>query len=196
MGHYAGVRLMREINRLLEPLYRKIKLIAGRAIVNLVDDAGGLQLIQLGRLADETSDGLERFGEYGLASNPPAGAEAAVISAGGVRSHGLIIGIEHRQYRLRGLAEGEVALYDDLGQVVRLKRDGLLVESPLKIDIQAPEVTVTANVATVDANSTVVTGDATVEGDATVHGNCLLGEGATKYVMLADNTPSTTVMAK
>jgi phage baseplate assembly protein V len=191
-----------DLSRSLETLHRKIKLLAGRAIVNLVNDSGGLQLIQLGRYADETSDDLERFGEYGLASNPPAGAEAAVMSVGGVRSHGLIIGVEHRQFRMKGLKDGEVALYDDLGQQVYLTRDGIVIHSDLKATIEAQEVIVTANSATVDADSTTVTGDATVqgnadvEGDATVKGNVLLGEGASKFVMLADGSASTKVKAK
>ena len=46
---------------------------------------------------------------------------------------GLVVGVEDRRYRLVGLAGGEVAIYDDLGQKVRLKRNGIHAHSPLNI---------------------------------------------------------------
>jgi phage gp45-like len=49
----------------------------------------------------------------------------------------VVISIEDRRYRLTGLAEGEVALYDDLGQVVHLRRGGLFLESPLNVTVKA-----------------------------------------------------------
>jgi len=108
-------------------LARRIRLIASRAVLRLVDDAGGLQCVQLTLLADETRDGVERFQDYGLTSHPHPGAEAVAIALGGSRDHLVAIAIDDRRYRLRALAEGEVALYDDLGHQVHLTRDGIVI---------------------------------------------------------------------
>ncbi|CAL4866738.1 hypothetical protein MMA231_00982 [Asticcacaulis sp. MM231] len=183
-------------DRLLRPIKDRLNLMLGRAIVRLVKDSGALQLIQADRSADEPADDLERFGWYGFHSVPHEGAEAIVASLGGSRSHGVVIACEDRRYRLTGMAAGEVALADDLGQVVYLTRDGLRITSPLKIDIELPEVTVTTNVYTVDADQTSFFGDVSIGGNLDVDGNSDLGNGATKFVKLADNSNATTVKAK
>jgi len=36
--------------------------------------------------------------------------------------------VSDRRYRLTGLAEGEVALYDDLGHKVHLAREGIVID--------------------------------------------------------------------
>ena len=40
-----------------------------------------------------------------------------------------MVGVEDRRYRLRGLAGGEVAIYDDQGQKVHIKRNGIVAEA-------------------------------------------------------------------
>lgn len=187
---------MKGVSRLLQPMKDKLALMVSRVVIRLVDDTGAFQRVQVDGLEGETLDKLEVITSWGFASNPPDGSEGVMVAAGGVRSHGLIISIGNREFRLKGLKKGEAALHDDQGQVVWLKRDGLVLESPFKVDVQAPEVNITANSATVDADDTTVTGNATVEGDATVKGNVKLGDGASKFVMLADMTPSTKVQAK
>ncbi len=124
----------------MRALSGRIAMIASRAIVRLVDDALKLQGVQLELLADESQDAVERFQNYGLTSRPRDGAEAIVLCIGGLRSHAVAIVVDDRRYRLQNLAEGEVALYDDLGQVVHLTRDGIRLSSPLKVTIDAPEI--------------------------------------------------------
>jgi len=147
------------LSRLLAPVKRGLSLMIYRAIARVISDEGKLQTWQVDALSDETLDGLERFGAYGLASKPHTGAEAIVVSVGGTRSHGVIIGVEDRRYRLTGLSDGEVALYDDLGQVVHLARNGLKVKSPLPVSIEsdvsvafkAPKITMDADEITATA---------------------------------------------
>jgi phage baseplate assembly protein V len=78
--------------------------------------------------------------QYGLTSHAPPGADCTVLQVGSDRSHTILIGTEHRQYRLTGLAQGEVALYDDQGQHIVLKRDGLHVHSPQQVLVQCPNL--------------------------------------------------------
>ena len=124
--------------KLLEPLKRKISLMLSRAIINLIDDSNEIQLAQISLLAGETRDDAEVFGNYGFASNPPSKSEAIVGSIGGARSHSVILAIANREFRLKLLETGEVAIHDDQGQKVHLKRDGIEITTPQKLTINAP----------------------------------------------------------
>ena len=158
-----------------DALEGRVRMMVSRAIVRLVDDERRAQECQVELLDDEVADGMERFQQYGLTSHPFPGAEAVVVCVGGTRSHGIIIAVEDRTYRLSGLETGEVALYDDQGQVVHLKRDGIHIESELKVVVQAPTVTVEAD--TVNLGGTGGAGVARI-GDA-VSGGVITG-GSTR----------------
>jgi len=125
--------VIRTVTKLVGPLKRRVLLMIGRGVLKLIDDAGGIQHAQLVALEGETLDRVERFQEYGFTSVPHPGAEAVLAAAAGDRGHSLVVGVEDRRYRLVGLAGGEVAIYDDLGQKVRLKRNGIHAHSPLNI---------------------------------------------------------------
>lgn len=123
-------------------LEARIRLMLGRAIVNLVDDATQAQSLQLELLSDEVQDGVERLQNYGFTAHPHPEAEALVACVGGLRSHAIVIAVEDRRYRLAGLRQGEVALYDDLGNVVLLGREGIEVTGATKVTVTAPVVLV------------------------------------------------------
>lgn len=72
---------------------------------------------------------VERVAEYGFASAPHAGAEAVVVAVQGKAEDLIIIAVDDRRFRVR-LKAGEVALYDDLGQVVHLTREGIVIKAP------------------------------------------------------------------
>lgn len=129
----------------LARLGRRVQMMVARAVVQRVDDSKGIQSHQLSALADELVEDAERMQDYGFTSVPFPGAEAVVVFPGGLRSHGLVVAVGDRRYRPTGLKPGEVAVYDDLGQAVILTREGIRIISPLKIDIESPEVTVTAS---------------------------------------------------
>lgn len=111
------------IDRMLGPLRRRVRLMVSRAVISLVNDGGGLQLVQVKLLAGEVRDGVERLQNYGFTSVPLAGAEAGMVCVSGDRDHGLVLAVDDRRYRLKGLSNGEVAMYDDQGQAVHFKRD-------------------------------------------------------------------------
>lgn len=139
------------MNGPMDALKRRVMGMIGRAVLEAVNDGEGVQLVQISAMADELHDNVERFQSYGLTSHPHPGGEGVIVFAQGTRSHGLVIAIENRQYRLKALEQGEVALYDDLGQVIHLKRDQILLQSPNKVTIDAPDVVVTAETALIDA---------------------------------------------
>lgn len=126
------------LRRMMAPIEGRVRLMLGRAIVNLVNDAAKAQELQIDLLADETHDAVERLQDYGITSVPHPGAEALVAFVGGLRSHGVVIAVADRRYRLTGLQEGEVALYDDLGNVVKLGRDAISIDAADKVHVTAP----------------------------------------------------------
>lgn len=109
-------------HHVMRPIAMRIANSLARAVVQLVDDSKQLQLLQLGVLADETVDDAEHHQPYGLASVPLAGGEAVVVFPGGDRGHPLVVVASDRRYRPTGRTQGEVCLYTDEGDLVRLGR--------------------------------------------------------------------------
>lgn len=98
-----------------------------RGVVALVDAGRKLQGLQMRLTADEVKDGMEHFEPYGFTSNPHPGAEGLAAFINGDRSHGVVICVADRRFRLQGLESGEVALHTDEGDVLHFKR-GRVVE--------------------------------------------------------------------
>ncbi|WP_410498149.1 phage baseplate assembly protein V [Chitinibacter sp. S2-10] len=140
--------------KMLAPLSRQIGGMVTRGVVALVNSARKMQSLQLTLLADEPKDNIEHFEPYGFTANPKAGAESLALFLGGDRSHGVVIACADRRYRLKGLDSGEVAIYDDQGQSVILKRgkiceintDQLVINAATRVQINSPEVKASGNV--------------------------------------------------
>ncbi len=109
-------------DKLVAPLRRRVRLMISRAVLAAVNDAGGIQLMQVKLLDGEVRDGVERMQDYGFTSVPKAGAEGLMACVSGDRDHGIIVAIDDRRFRLKGLQAGEVALYTDEGDKIVLKR--------------------------------------------------------------------------
>lgn len=140
------------IDQMIAPLQRRIQMMLARAVIAGVNDAAQAQEHQLDLLAEETHDGVEHFQGYGISSVAPAGLEALVAFVGGLRSHGVVIGVADRKYRLKSLQSGEVALYDDQGQYVLLGRDRITIHTDKDVRIEADKVEVIASAAKVTAD--------------------------------------------
>lgn len=145
------------LNRFIEPLVNRIMLMIGRGVLLAINDAEGRQTIKASVLAGETQENVERLNNYGFTSVPLAGAEPVIIYPSGDRSHGIAIVVEDKRYRLKGLANGEVALYDDQGTKIHLKRGN--------------EIEITAGTGvTIDTPDTLITGNLDVTGDMSSDG--------------------------
>lgn len=106
----------------------RVRGMIGRAIINLVNDASKMQSVQATIFAEQTPDDLEHFQHYGLTSVPLPGAEGLALALGGSTGNTVVINVDDRRYRLKGLQGGEVALYDDLGHKVHLTRNGIVID--------------------------------------------------------------------
>lgn len=132
---------MRGLQRAMNPIRQRLASMFSRAVVLLVQDTLKLQGLQISLLADEVRDDVERFQNYGFTSHPLPGAEAVAASVAGNRDHVLVIAVDDRRYRLRGLAAGEVAIYSDEGDKVVLKRGGVIeVTAATKLRLVTPLV--------------------------------------------------------
>lgn len=115
-------------SRMTAPLARRLRLMVGRAVVTAIADGGKVQSAQVKLLDGEVRDGVEVLQQYGVTSIPHGKMEGVYFSVGGDRDHGVLICVADRLFRLKGIAPGEVALYDDLGQKVHLTRDGIVID--------------------------------------------------------------------
>lgn len=134
--------MTRGLQRALAPLRQRLALMVGRAVVVLVNDGLKLQGLQISLLADEVREDVERFQEYGFTSHPLPGAEAVAAAVSGSRDHLVVLAVDDRRYRIKGLAAGEVAIYTDEGDQVVLRRGGTIeVKAATKLQVTAPAVT-------------------------------------------------------
>src|SRR5262245_24583072 len=109
-----------------------------RGTLTKTDDEKLMQEVEIDLLAGEYMTQVERFQQYGFTAvaNPPKKeddkkiAEMLVTFIGGNRDHAIVMAIDDRRHRLIKLKDGEVAIYDDQGQKVYVKRDMILTSVP------------------------------------------------------------------
>lgn len=129
---------------------------AFRGKLNLVKSADNIQKVQVSGLADETLQDVELMQQFGLTSVPPAGTQVVVLPMGGATTHSIVIATENGSFRVKNLQSGEVAVYDESGSSIILKKgrlieidcDTLKITASTKVDIHSPLVE-TDNVLTV-----------------------------------------------
>lgn len=171
-------QLRQLIMECLRPLKQRILMTVSRGIVDQTDDSDGMQIIKGKFLADEVRDGLERFQEFGFTSRPPDNSECVAVFVQGNREHGIIVGTNNRQFRLKNLEKGETAIYTDDGTEIVLKKAGQVeVTTAVKVTVTAPDVQMTGNLK-VDGNI-VVDGNSTIGGNEDVGGNTTVGGNST-----------------
>lgn len=116
---------MTDITRLIAPYVRRLSNMVSRGTVSLVNAGTKMQSLQLRLLAGESKADVEHFEPYGFTSHPQSGAECVALFLDGDRSHGVVLCVADRRYRVKGLESGEVILHDDQGQSVYLMRSGI-----------------------------------------------------------------------
>lgn len=168
---------LRQLGILLRPLKVRIANMVARAVVQVINDATKMQELQIGVQDGEDVDEAERFQNYGFTSVPKPGAEAAVVFPNGDHGHPLVIAVDDRRYRLKGMQPGEVAIYtDESGHVIKLLRGKVTViagsEIKLGSDAAATKVALKTDL---DALKAAISGAAVVpnDGGATFKANIL-----------------------
>ena len=158
----------------------------GRGVVESVDDTPMMRTVQAEFLPGDVREGLEHFEPYGFTSRAKEGAEAIGAFFNGDRSHGVVLVTADRRFRLH-VEEGEVAVFDDQGQKVVLKRDGILVETPKNLTATvggnalatvSGTTTLKSGAVTIDAPSVHVTGTLSVDGHISGTGGLAVSGGS------------------
>jgi len=112
---------------------RSITNLLARAVVTGLNAASKCQMLQVELMPGEPKENMEHLEPYGFTSAPQTGAEGFALFPDGDRSHGVILMVSDRRYRIKGLAAGEVSLYDDQGQSVTITRAGIVIDGAGKI---------------------------------------------------------------
>lgn len=114
---------------------RRAYVAISRATIRKANDKPLLQEVDVDLTHDEGKVSVERFQQYGFTAVPlpedakgGKAAEAIIAFINGNRAHGVVLAIDDRRYRIKGLKDGEVAIYDDQGQKVHITRDGIKVD--------------------------------------------------------------------
>jgi bacteriophage Mu gp45 protein len=119
---------------------------AFRGKLTLTQSGESIQRVQVQGLADETLQDIEQLQQFGFTSHAPAHTDVIVIPLGGDTSHGIVIASEHGSFRVKNLQSGEVAVYDQSGSSIVLKRgklieincDNLVINASQKVQINSP----------------------------------------------------------
>jgi phage baseplate assembly protein V len=169
-------------DRRLAPFIRRINMMISRGALEGTADDGDIQTMQVALLADETADDVERIQTYGLSTNPPNGGDALVAFVGGNRDHGVVLAVNDRGSRPKGLKSGEVVLYNDQDVRVSLTTDGdLKIATRRHVEIEATEeITIKAKTMAIEVEEAVtiiapdgvhIDGDLVVDGDIRATGS-------------------------
>ena len=127
------------LNRLLDPIRRRIATLVSRAVLAAVNAAPGCQTLQVTILADEPQVDVEHMEPYGFTSNPPAGAEGVILNVAGQRGAAVGLNFGNRSVRVTGLKSGEVCIFTDEGDKITLKRDRHMDVETLHLLVKAEE---------------------------------------------------------
>lgn len=126
-------QIKRVITKIVAPLHRRIMLQVRLGKVISVNDGDKTQRLQVKMSTGELLDLVRSLLPYGFTHFPHKNSEGLFVSPGGNSGHTIAVSIGGREYRLKSLKEGEVSLFDDIGQVVHLTRTGIMVGSPKNI---------------------------------------------------------------
>jgi len=129
----------------------------GRALMRTINDATTRQTTQVEVTEGELIDDVERMQNYGMTSVPPAGSDATLLFLGGDRAQGIVIAMENQTLRIKDLLNGEVAIYDDKGNVFKLGTNAVELVATQHVEVTAPTVR--------------IVGAVTIQGNLQVNGN-------------------------
>ncbi|WP_300913003.1 phage baseplate assembly protein V, partial [Turicimonas muris] len=153
-----------------------------RGVVTFSDGKTKMREVQCEFLAGEIRSELEHVEPYGFTSEPKTDGSAESFAAffDGNRSNGVVLCIADRRYRITNMQAGEVAIYDDQGQKVYLKRDEILIETPKNLTATVGGKTVLTSVGNVDITAPKINihGALIVDGAITGKGGLAISGGA------------------
>lgn len=122
-------------------LVKRLRGLVTRAVIELVQDDLDEQGVQVRLISGDLLDDVRHAQPYGLTTHPPPDSDGIFLSVGGARGSGVVVCVGNREFRLRRLEQGEVALYSQHGQVLLLKADGSVELTANEIRLGAADAT-------------------------------------------------------
>lgn len=126
--------MLEQLRRFIAPLDRTVKNMARRLKLVQVEQKD-FQILQVTDLSSGPIT-VEHLQNFGIVSVPPKDAHVVVLNIRGNQDHPIAIVVDSKEKRLKGLQEGEVALYDALGNYIWLKNSGNAEMKLKKLKIQ------------------------------------------------------------
>lgn len=127
------------IAKLLTPFKNRLVNLITRAQVISVDTSVNPYVVNASVRGRTTPQKINFFQQYGVATVPPADADLVRVHLTADPDNPLVLASHHNS-QPTGLSSGDVALYDNRSQFVRLLQAGIDLISPNKIDLNAPSV--------------------------------------------------------
>lgn len=147
--------MIQELNRLLEPIRNRVRLLVARALITATQDGEGGITLELNLGGGEVRDELETVQQYGVSSRPRPGSQVVTLFLGGSRDAGVVIASKGMGSSMSfSLKEGEVALHTDEGDSVHLKNGRVVAITTETLEINA-STAVKINSPTVEASGEV-----------------------------------------
>nr|VFK18123.1 MAG: phage baseplate assembly protein V [Candidatus Kentron sp. LPFa] len=138
---------------MMDQIWTRLQLLFASGVGKLV----GHDRIQARVLRGEVLPNIDRIEPYGYSYRPKPGCQPYIVFPAGDRSYGVALVVGDKRYKMT-LTEGEVALHDDGGNHVYLKRGGV-IEAKASGRVIA------------DTPLFEATGDAIIHGNLQVRGN-------------------------
>lgn len=151
-----------------------------RASILQVDDSGDRQLLDASGFKNDLPRKVARIQDFGLASNPPAGAEGVLACLGGRSDRAVFLGGEHKDYRPRGIPAGGTTIYDANGQAISFVQDNIRIVGTQTVTISAPTIVLDGNVKLGGADASR---PASAQGTTDSRGDADTGNFATKVLV-------------
>ncbi|MBE2895450.1 phage baseplate assembly protein V [Pasteurellaceae bacterium HPA106] len=155
---------------------------AFRGTLNRIKPNDDIQKAQVSALAGETLQDVEFMQHFGFTSRPPAGSQAVIIPIGGKTSHSVVVASENGTYRIKTLASGEVAIYDESGSYIMLKKGRIIEVDCNEFKVTCQKYRVSASQSTDFTTPTLTTSaQLTAQGQISGNGGLAIqgGSGAT-----------------
>jgi len=126
-------------------LYRRIQMMVAPTTITATNDTGPVHRVQVKVTPRETIDDVPVLQLYGVTSHAQPGSNGLALFCAGDRSNPVIIATGNQAARMRNIQPGEVALYTDEGDYVKLARGKIVeVQSGSELRVTAPLVTINA----------------------------------------------------
>lgn len=127
---------------MMRQIWGRLQLICAQGVTTLI----GADKVQVRVLDGEPLDNIDRVEPYGLSYRAKKGSRAYLFFPSGDRSYGVALVIGDKRYQM-DLQEGEVALHDDEGNHVHIKRGGIIeVKASTKVVADTPIFETTGDV--------------------------------------------------